>query len=152
MEEKCTVMFKEIVDIAAAKSAAHATSSSNQCFIKKESELHYAKAGFKKNGKERSHGISSVPVKEHAPFPFAIKERVEKELERLESLGVIEPVDYSPWGTPVVPVLKKDGSVRLCGDFKVTLNLYIEIDQHPLPRVEELFAKLQVGESNDFDT
>ncbi|XP_045469073.1 uncharacterized protein K02A2.6-like [Harmonia axyridis] len=52
------------------------------------------------------------------PLPFAMKEKVEQELERLLSLGVIEPVDYSPWGTPVVPVLKKDGSVRLCGDFK----------------------------------
>ncbi|XP_074031306.1 uncharacterized protein [Leptinotarsa decemlineata] len=63
MEEKCTVTFKEIVDIAAAKSAAHATSSLNQCFIKKESELHYAQAGFRKKGKEQGHGTSPVPVK-----------------------------------------------------------------------------------------
>ncbi|KAK9877369.1 hypothetical protein WA026_017765 [Henosepilachna vigintioctopunctata] len=41
------------------------------------------------------------------PLPFAMKEKVELELNRLLKLGVIEPVNYSPWGTPIVPVLKK---------------------------------------------
>lgn len=80
------------------------------------------------------------------PLPFAIKEKVEKELDRLQNLGVIEAIDYSEWATPIVPVIKKNGSVRLCGDFKITLNPYIEIDQYPLPRIEELFVKLQGGE------
>lgn len=80
------------------------------------------------------------------PLPFAMREKVEVELYRLINLGVLEPVDYSPWGTPIVPVLKKDGSVRICGDFKVTLNPYIEIDQYPLPRIEELFVTLQGGQ------
>lgn len=79
------------------------------------------------------------------PLPFAIKEKVEKELDRLNKLGVIEPIDYSPWGTPIVPVLKKDGSVRICGDFKVTVNPFIEIDPFPLPRIDDLFVKLQGG-------
>lgn len=79
------------------------------------------------------------------PLPFAMKEKVEKELDRLLNLGILEPIDFSVWGTPVVPVLKKDGTVRLCGDFKVSLNPYIEVDQYPLPRIEELFVKLQGG-------
>lgn len=79
------------------------------------------------------------------PLPFAIKNKVDLELESLEKIGVITPVNYSPWGTPIVPVLKKDGSVRICGDFKVTVNPYIEIDQYPLPRINELFVKLQGG-------
>lgn len=37
--------------------------------------------------------------------------------------------------------------VRICGDFKVTLNPVIEIDKYPLPRIEELFVKLQGGVS-----
>ncbi|XP_030760309.1 uncharacterized protein K02A2.6-like [Sitophilus oryzae] len=53
-------------------------------------------------------------------------------------------VNYSRRGTPIVPVLK-DGSVRICGDFKVTVNPYIEIDQYPSPRINELFVKLQEG-------
>lgn len=79
------------------------------------------------------------------PLPFAIKEKVEAELNRLEQTGVISRVNFSEWGTPIVPVLKKDGSVRLCGDFKVTLNPFIEVDQYPLPRINELFVKLQGG-------
>ncbi|XP_044746898.1 uncharacterized protein K02A2.6-like isoform X2 [Coccinella septempunctata] len=59
--------------------------------------------------------------------------------------GIISPVDYSQWGTPVVPVLKKNGAVRLCGDYKVTINPHNEIDQHPLPRIEDLFGCLQGG-------
>ncbi|XP_023311028.1 uncharacterized protein LOC111691851 [Anoplophora glabripennis] len=91
------------------------------------------------------HENEMEPEPEARPLPFAIKEKVEIELRRLEQIGVIEPVSYSPWGTPIVPVLKKDGSVRICGDFKITLNPYIEIDQYPLPRIEELFGKLQGG-------
>ena len=40
--------------------------------------------------------------------PFAIKEQVERELERLEKTGVICPVNYSEWATPIVPIPKPD--------------------------------------------
>lgn len=79
------------------------------------------------------------------PVPYAIRDKVEREINRLLSLGILEPVDYSEWATPVVPVLKKGGDVRLCGDFKVTINPVIEVDQHPLPRIEDLFCALQNG-------
>ena len=49
-------------------------------------------------------------------IPLALREKVEAELERLESLGIIIPVQHSEWAAPVVPVLKQDGSMRLCGD------------------------------------
>ena len=78
-------------------------------------------------------------------IPFAIREQVEHEINRLVSLGIITPVDFSDWATPVVPVFKKDGSVRLCGDYKITVNPAIEIDKYPLPRIEDLFYKLQGG-------
>ncbi|KAF2881008.1 hypothetical protein ILUMI_25156 [Ignelater luminosus] len=42
--------------------------------------------------------------------PFALKEKVEKELDRLVKEGVLTPVDYSPRETPIVPVLKQDDS------------------------------------------
>lgn len=80
--------------------------------------------------------------------PYALKAMVETELVRLEKLRVITPVDFSEWGTPIVSVLKKDGkSVRICGDFKVTINKYMEIDKYPLPGIEELFTRLQGGKS-----
>lgn len=42
------------------------------------------------------------------------------EINRQVELGILEPVKL--WVTPVVPILKKDGSIRLCGNYKVTVN------------------------------
>ena len=53
--------------------------------------------------------------------PLMLKDRVEQELSRLEQLaiGIISPVQHSQWAAPIVPVVKKDGSVRICGDFNI---------------------------------
>lgn len=77
--------------------------------------------------------------------PYAFREQVEQELDRLESLGVITPVETSDWGTPLVPVLKADGGIRICADYKVTLNRFLSDNKHPLPRVEDIFNALQGG-------
>ena len=50
------------------------------------------------------------------PVPFALKEKIAEEPRRLEKSGVLEKVEFSNWATPIVPVLKPDGSVRICGD------------------------------------
>ena len=68
-----------------------------------------------------------------------------QELERLERAGVIEPVHFSEWAAPIVPVLKRDGSVRVCGDYKVTVNRAAKLDTYPLPRIDDLFASLAGG-------
>ena len=47
------------------------------------------------------------------PVPYALRDKVEQELERLQRDGIIEPVRFSEWAAPVVPVVKTDGSVRL---------------------------------------
>jgi len=78
--------------------------------------------------------------------PYAMKEKIDSELDRLETLGIIEKVSYSDWATPVVPVIKPDGTVRLCGDYKVTVNKFLEIPEYPIPRPEELFTKLNGGQ------
>ena len=46
-------------------------------------------------------------------IPFALKSQVEKEIMRLEKEGNWQKVKYSQWATPLVPVAKPDGSVRL---------------------------------------
>ena len=79
------------------------------------------------------------------PVPFALKPKVELELKRLVSLGILEKIDHSDFATPIVPVLKADGNVRICGDFSVTLNKVLYTDNYPLPRIEELFSKLHGG-------
>ena len=77
--------------------------------------------------------------------PYALRDSVEKELQRLESLGVIESVAHSDWATPLVAVPKSDGSVRLCGDYSKTVNPVLETDQYPLPRPEDLMTCLTGG-------
>lgn len=80
------------------------------------------------------------------PVPFALREALEKEIERLEGTGVISKVDRSDWAAPVVVVPKTDNSIRLCGDFKVTVNQCLDEQQYPLPNVEDMFAKLAGGQ------
>ena len=77
--------------------------------------------------------------------PFSLKSKVTDELDRLEHEGVLSSVDYSEWATPIVPVLKPSGSVRICGDYKMTLNQQAQTDYYPLPHIEELYAKLGGG-------
>lgn len=54
--------------------------------------------------------------------PYSLRPKVEEELARLEQVGVLSPTQFSEWATPIVPIVKKNGKVRICGDFKVTLN------------------------------
>ena len=78
--------------------------------------------------------------------PYALRARVEDELERLVELGVIEPVQFADWAAPIVPVLKSDkSSIRICGDFKITINRATKLDQYPIPKIKDLFAKLSGG-------
>ena len=79
------------------------------------------------------------------PVPYAIKEAVSQEISRLEEQGIISPVSYSQWAAPIVVVPKKDGRFRLCGDYKVTVNQALDIEEYPLPTPEELFSTLSGG-------
>ncbi|XP_039764273.1 uncharacterized protein K02A2.6-like [Pararge aegeria] len=78
--------------------------------------------------------------------PLALRERVERELARLESDGTIYRVDHSDFGTPIVPVVKSNGDIRICGDYKITINPKLKRDYYPLPRIDELFTNLSNGE------
>ena len=79
------------------------------------------------------------------PVPFALKEAIGQQLNKLEEDGIVERVDHSDWAAPIVIVPKKDGRLRICGDYKVTVNQELEINQYPLPKPEELFATLAGG-------
>ena len=79
-------------------------------------------------------------------LPYAMRAKVEEEIDRLVSEGILEPVEYAEWAAPVVAVLKSDRkSVRLCGDFRMTVNPVAKLHRHPIPRVEDLFSTLQGG-------
>ena len=80
------------------------------------------------------------------PIPYALKPAVENEIERLLSQGIFEEVQHSEWAAPTVNVKKDDGSVRVCGDFKLTANQATEYQEYPVPKTEDLFATLNGGE------
>ena len=60
-------------------------------------------------------------------------------------LTLISKVSHSDWATPIVAVPKKDGKLRLCSDYKVTINPVMEVDQYPQPKSDDLFATLSGG-------
>ena len=80
--------------------------------------------------------------------PYSIWVNIEEELDRLVQEGILEPVQYSDWAAPIVTVVKADKtSVRICGDFKLTVNRASKLDHNPIPRVEDLFATLSGGQA-----
>ena len=78
--------------------------------------------------------------------PYALRDKVNAEIDRLVQEGTLEPVDVADWAAPIVPVLKGDKkSIRICGDFRMTVNPVSKLDRYPLPKVEDLFAMLRKG-------
>ena len=76
-------------------------------------------------------------------MPYALRPKVEAELERLRFLGIISKVETEEFSTtPIVPVLKPSGQVRITGDFKVSVNQYLDLTQYPLPHIVEVFERL----------
>ena len=56
------------------------------------------------------------------PIPFALRDLVENEISQQVKDRILEPVEFSDWDTPVVPILRNDRSVGLCGYYKITVN------------------------------
>lgn len=79
------------------------------------------------------------------PVPYAFREQVDAELLRLETAGVITKTVSCEWGTPLVPVLKSNGGVRICADYKITINKQLIDFKYPLPRIDDVFNSLQGG-------
>ncbi|GJV07056.1 putative reverse transcriptase domain-containing protein [Tanacetum coccineum] len=72
-------------------------------------------------------------------------ERDYEQLKELSDKGFIRP-SSSPWGAPVLFVKKKDGSFRMCIDYRELNKLTVK-NRYPLPRIDDLFDQLQ-GSSN----
>ena len=79
------------------------------------------------------------------PVPYALRQKVEEELDRLEKLGVVRKVERSDWASPIVCVPMKDGSLCICGDFKVSVNQVLLDNPYLLPDMEDIFATLGSG-------
>ncbi|GJT06728.1 putative reverse transcriptase domain-containing protein [Tanacetum coccineum] len=78
-----------------------------------------------------------------APYRLAPSEMKElaDQLQELSDKGFIRP-SSSPWGAPVLFVKKKDGSLRMCIDYRELNKLTVK-NRYPLPRIDDLFDQLQ---------
>ena len=55
-------------------------------------------------------------------------------------------MDSSEWAAPTMPIPKGDGYLHISGDYQVTVNPLLVVDEHPLPKPEELFSSLSGGQ------
>lgn len=82
-------------------------------------------------------GSKPVFLKERE-VPYVLREHVEKELNDLETAGIISKCERSKWGSPLVISTKPDGGVRLCVDYKPGVNPQVVSANYPIPRVDEI--------------
>ena len=84
-----------------------------------------------------------------------LKEKTADELRILERIGVLEKVETSDWATPIFPVLKPDATVRICGDYKITINPALDVPEYLMPSAEGYRLPRHQGDSpprNDLAT
>ena len=74
-------------------------------------------------------------------IPFHYRKGIEDALNEMVSNNMIEPIEYSEWAMPIVPVIKSNGKIRICVDFKY-LNSQINVNEYPLPKIDEILTEL----------
>ncbi|KAD6120027.1 hypothetical protein E3N88_11298 [Mikania micrantha] len=86
--------------------------------------------------------VSRAPIA-RSPYRLAPSEMQElsNQLQELLDKGFIRP-SFSPWGAPVLFVKKKDGTFRMCIDYRELNKLTVK-NRYPLPRIDDLFDQLQ---------
>ncbi len=92
----------------------------------------------------------TIDTGDHAPIrqtpysvPLGIREKVKAELDTLEEQGIIERCD-SCWASPLVPVRKPDGSIRLCVDYR-KVNAITRREPYYIPGLEEMMELVGSG-------
>ena len=127
----------------------NATSNALEAVHVKHSDLFQNELGTIKGVTAKVHIIRGVKPRFYCPrsIPYALRLRIDQALEKLVSEGTLEAVKFSEWAAPIVPVVKRDGSIRICGDDKVTINQVAQVDTYPLSLVQDILASLANGKS-----
>ena len=81
-----------------------------------------------------------------APVSYAARKQIDAALDELLSEGIITPVKTAEFACPIIAVPKPDGRMRICGNFKLTANKMLKVEQYPLPTLEDLLQELEGGE------
>jgi hypothetical protein len=83
--------------------------------------------------------IYKIPYRMATTELAELKEHIKELIEK----GFIHP-SSSPWGAPVIFVLQKDGTQRLCVDYRALNEVTIK-NKYPLPRIDDLFNQLRAA-------
>lgn len=75
--------------------------------------------------------------------PVALRELYAKEIDAKIAAGFYRKVEFSEWASTTHVVTKKNGAIRVTGNYKPTVNPQMIIDEHPIPKAEDLFAKMK---------
>ena len=93
------------------------------------------------------HTIKTVNAKPFRhklrPVPFAIRQHLEQEVEKLLAIGAISEADPGacPYASRTVTTPKKDWTIRMCVDYR-DINVQTEKDAYPLPRIDQVWGTL----------
>lgn len=79
-------------------------------------------------------------------IPFALRDQVANYFKDKSERGIITYVKESQWASQIVIVPKKDGNIRVCCNYKNTLNPQLRDDKYPLPVIDDLLTELGDGE------
>ncbi|GBN18772.1 Transposon Ty3-G Gag-Pol polyprotein [Araneus ventricosus] len=74
-----------------------------------------------------------------------MRKKVDIAIDKLLDQGVLEPISNPKWSTPIVPIIKQSGEIRLCADYKVTINKAMKSHPFPIPSVNHILANLADG-------
>ena len=89
------------------------------------------KPGVAKVEEHKIHLTSTTPVRvKPYPIPLRMVDAIKKEVNEMEQAGIIEKSE-SPYCSPIVVIQKKDGSVRICGDYR-RVNAVTQVDAEPM--------------------
>ena len=125
--------------------ANNVTSGQLESDIRAKYKSLFSGVGLLKGYELKPHVDESVkPVAQHVRrVPFGLRDKVEKKIDELLDLDIIEEVPEGPpgWVSPLVVVPKSDGDVRVCVDMR-RANEAIIRERHPIPTVEELLYDL----------
>jgi len=79
--------------------------------------------------------------------PYAMRPLAKTQLDKLVQEGILTPVQHADWAALILPVMKADKqSVRICGDFKQTVNKASPLDKYPILKIYDLFLQLAGGQ------
>ncbi|XP_034192266.2 uncharacterized protein LOC117609734 [Osmia lignaria lignaria] len=88
---------------------------------------------------DRSHPPVAQPVRR---LPFKLRDQINKQLKELLDLDITETVEGpTEWVSPVIPIVKKNGEVRLCVDMR-RANEAILRERYPLPVIEKILSRV----------